>query len=57
MATNVRILKVERDGEVGLVVTFTDGTLGAYVVEELLELRPRREEVEEPIGLPDFLCQ
>jgi hypothetical protein len=34
---------VERDGEDGLLVTFSDGTTAGYVTEELLELRPFRE--------------
>ena len=34
---------MERDGEDGLVVTFSDGTTAGYVIEELLELRPFRE--------------
>ena len=43
MAKAMRILTTERDGDDGLFVTFSDGTTGAYVVEELLELRPIRE--------------
>jgi hypothetical protein len=43
MDNPIRILKVERDGDDGLVVIFSDGTIGAYVVEELLRLRPHRE--------------
>lgn len=39
----IRILTTEFDGDDGLIVTFSDGTTGAYVVEELLELRPYRE--------------
>jgi hypothetical protein len=39
----IKITSVERDGDDGLIVTFSDGTTGAYVVEELLELRPHRE--------------
>jgi hypothetical protein len=50
MATGIYILKVEKDGEDGLIVTFSDGTIGAYVVEELLLLRPVREAAEEPKG-------
>lgn len=46
MAPEIRILKVEQDGEDGLLVTFSDGTIGGYVVEELLELRPIREAVK-----------
>ncbi len=43
MAAEMRILTTEPDGDDGLIVTFSDGTTGAYVVEELLELRPVRE--------------
>jgi hypothetical protein len=46
MTSPIRILTTERDGEDGLIVTFSDGTTGAYVVEELLELRPYRERVK-----------
>jgi hypothetical protein len=49
MAKEIRILKVEMDGEDGLIVTFSDGTIGGYVVEELLLLRPIREAVKEPL--------
>jgi hypothetical protein len=42
-ATTIRILTTEPDGDDGLIVTFSDGTTGAYVVEELLEVRPIRE--------------
>jgi hypothetical protein len=44
-----RIVKVEMDGEDGIIVTFSDGTIGGYVIEELLMLRPARERVEEPL--------
>jgi len=40
------ILKVEKDGPDGLLVTFSDGTIAGFVVEELLHLRPHREIVE-----------
>ena len=43
MEDMARLLAVELDGDDGLVVTFSDGTIGAYVAEELLELRPYRE--------------
>ena len=43
----IEILKVEKDGKDGLIVTFSDGTIGGYVVEELLLLRPTRERVKE----------
>ena len=46
MSVETHIDKVERDGEDGLIVTFSDGTIGAYVVEELLELKLDRELVE-----------
>jgi hypothetical protein len=46
MAEKTQILNVERDGEEGLIVTFSDGTTGAYVAEELLELRPFREQTQ-----------
>ncbi|HUV70980.1 MAG TPA: hypothetical protein VMW15_15070 [Terracidiphilus sp.] len=39
----IHILKVEQDSVDGLLVTFTDGTVAGYVVEELLLLRPFRE--------------
>lgn len=48
MGNNIGILSVEQDGEDGLIATFTDGTIGAYVVEELLELRPCRELAHKP---------
>jgi hypothetical protein len=48
MDKKVRISKVQIDGDDGLIVTFSDGTVGGYVVEELLELRPIREQVDEP---------
>ena len=49
MEKDIYILKVEKDGEDGLIVTFSDGTLGGYVVQELLLLRPIREAVKEPV--------
>ena len=53
MAGEIHILKVETDGEDGLIVTFSDGTICGYVVEELLELRPIREAVEETAPAAD----
>jgi len=44
---DIRIIHVERDDSDGIIVTFSDGTIGAYVVEELLELRPHREPIKE----------
>ena len=49
MPNEIRILKVEKDGEDGLILTFSDGTTAGYVVEELLLLRPIREAVKEPV--------
>ena len=46
MKDEIQILAVELDGNDGLVATFSDGTIGAYVVEELLELRPVRERMK-----------
>lgn len=43
LTTRTRIMKVEIDGDDGLVATFSDGTTAGYVVEELLALRPHRE--------------
>jgi hypothetical protein len=45
MAEPIQILTVERDGEDGLLVTFSDGTVDGYVAEELLEMRPFREQL------------
>jgi hypothetical protein len=43
MCKNVEIVNVEQDGKDGVIIVFSDGTQGAYVVEELLGLRPSRE--------------
>jgi hypothetical protein len=48
MPEQIKILTAERDGDDGLIVTFSDGTSAAYVVEELLELRPGREPIRKP---------
>jgi len=45
MREGVRLLNVELDGDDGVLVIFSDGTTGAYVAEELLELRPYREQL------------
>jgi hypothetical protein len=39
----IGILTVEQDGMDGLIVGFTDGTVSAFLAEELLKLRPYRE--------------
>jgi hypothetical protein len=46
MKDEIQMLAVELDGKDGLVVTFSDGTTGGYVIEELLELRPVRERMK-----------
>jgi hypothetical protein len=35
MKKEIHLLAVELDGKDGLVVTFSDGTTGGYVIEEL----------------------
>jgi hypothetical protein len=45
MNTTTHILQVEKDSHDGVIVTFSDGTVAGYVIEELLELRPLREHV------------
>ena len=45
MRNEISIRAVEIDGEDGLIVTFSVGTITGHVMEELLELRPRRERV------------
>ena len=52
MVAPIQILAVKRDGDDGLVVTFSDGTAAGYVVEELLTLRPKRE-LATPLELAD----
>jgi hypothetical protein len=47
MAERIYILSAEKDDVDGLIVTFSDGTTAGYVVEELLDMRPIREPVEE----------
>jgi len=43
----IEIVKVEQEGPDGVLVTFSDGTIAGYVVEELLNLRPVREKASE----------
>ena len=40
----IRMLTAELEADDGLIVTFSDGTIAGYVPEELLELRPVREQ-------------
>jgi hypothetical protein len=42
MVDPIHILTVVRDDPDGVIMTFSDGTTAAYVVEELVELRPPR---------------
>ena len=49
MTQQLKILNAEKDGEDGVLVKFSDGTITGYVAEELLALRPIREGVEEPM--------
>jgi hypothetical protein len=46
MKDEIQMLAVELDGKDGLLVTFSDGTTGGYVIEELLQLRPVRERMK-----------
>jgi hypothetical protein len=46
MKKTLHLLAVELDGHDGIIATFSDGTRGGYVIEELLALRPIRERVE-----------
>jgi hypothetical protein len=46
MLEPIRVLTVEKDDGDGLITTFTDGTTAGYVAEELLELRPQREQTD-----------
>jgi hypothetical protein len=48
MSERILIKTVVRDGDDGLIVTFSDNTTAGYVTEELLELRPGREPIEMP---------
>jgi hypothetical protein len=44
----LKISSAEKDGDDGVLVRFSDGTITGYILEELLSLRPVREEAEEP---------
>ena len=46
MYDQIRIDLVEKDGADGVLVTFSDGTIAGYVAEELLDIRPYRELVQ-----------
>ena len=47
MWDSITILTAEPDGDDGVIVTFSDGTTAGYVAEELLHLRPYREQTAE----------
>jgi hypothetical protein len=49
----IEIVKVKLDGKDGILVTFSDGTIAGYVVEELLDIRPIREQTADclPVSL------
>ena len=46
MVKKIHVVRVEQGGEVGVVVTFSDGTVAGYAVEELLSMRPIRATAE-----------
>lgn len=56
MAIGIHVVGVEKGGEDGVVVMFSDGTVAGYVVEELLSLRPIRETLKESQDL-DWLTR
>ena len=56
MAIGIHVVGVEKGGKAGVVVTFSDGTVAGYLVEELLSLRPIRETLKEPQEL-DWLTR
>jgi hypothetical protein len=47
MVHPIQVQTAQPDYDDGVVVTFSDGTTAAYVVEELLRLRPHRESIKE----------
>jgi hypothetical protein len=52
MAHEIQIMSVENDNGDGVIVTFSDGTISAFIVDELLELRPHRETVGKTANSP-----
>jgi hypothetical protein len=48
----IQIVNVERDGDDGILVTFSDGTIAGYIAEELIDLRPVRERVSSKLIVP-----
>jgi hypothetical protein len=45
MKAPISILSVGQEEDYGITLTFSDGTMARYPVEELLELRPHREPI------------
>jgi hypothetical protein len=45
----IKIIHVEQDGDDGVLVTYSDGTIAGYLVEELLTLGSMRDKVSEKI--------
>jgi len=43
MVHPITIIKAEVDYPDGVILSFSDGTTAAFLVEEMLELRPHRE--------------
>jgi hypothetical protein len=39
----VKVIDVQRDGDDGILVTFSDDTIAGYLLQELMALRPYRE--------------
>lgn len=57
MENAIQVLAVEQDGVDGIIVKFSDGTAAGYVVEELLELRPKRAwTMPDEMGLPESIA-
>ena len=55
MVKPMMILTVEIDAPDGLILTFSDGTTAAYLVDEMLELRPYREPTAYPSEIVEAL--
>ncbi len=47
MVDPITILTAEIEDPDGLILTFSDGTTAAFLVEEMLDLRPYRESMED----------
>lgn len=53
MVNPITILAVQKEDPDGLILTFSDGTTAAYLVDEMLELRPHREPTEYMLEITD----